>query len=389
MQLDSLALARLAEAARPLLLGGALRDCHAAPDGQGLVMGVATVQGPRPMWFSLSRRFSRWHLIDRLPQRQEALENHLTMVARQRLSGAIIEDLEVPAGERILTLRLLRRDFTGSEERSSLVAELMGPYSNLLVLDSAGVILATWKVVHSYENAYREVRAGKPYVPPPPTGRHPMDTMALEEWRQFFSQQPLEFKVQAALLQTFKGCTPGVVQAILADLGWEKEAVVADVTEDQIPRWAGAVARVWGAVESGERLPPWDQWIDPRLEGLALHRAFAALYTDWERAEREAERAQQWRAALKHRESELKRLRSKLFEELGEHHRALANRRLGDLIYANLHLLPQQRLGYEVTVDVPDVFAQAPPPLDLDPSELSEEELERLTAPEVSPPTVP
>lgn len=389
MQLDSLALARLADAARPLLVGGVVRDCHAAPDGQGIVMAIGGTRGPLAMAFSMSRRYSRWTLIDRIPPRQEALENHLSMVARQKLGGAVIEAVEVPEGERILILRLVRRDFTGGEEHLSFVAELMGPYSNLLLLDATEVILATWKVVHSYENAYREIRAGKQYAPPPPAGRFPMRAMSVDEWTQFFTQQPLEAKLQGALLQTFRGCTPGVVQAVLQELGWEKDLVIADVTGEQYARWAAAVEEVWIEVIHGQRLPPWDQWIPMELTGIDLHRAFAELYDQWERGEREGERAQQWRAALKHRESELKRLRGRYFEELGEHHRALANRRTGDLIYANLHLLPQQKLGYEVTIEVPDVFAHSSPPTDLEVAEMSDDELERLTGPESDVELVP
>ena len=381
MQLDSLALRRLVQEGAPLLIGGMIRDCHASIEGQGLVMGVAAPGGYRAMRFSMQRHHSRWHLIPKLPARQEAVENHLTLVARQKLVGGQITALSLEEGERIVRLDVERRDFTGSSEQYCFIAELMGPYSNLLVLDSFGIIAATWKIAHSYENLHREVRPGKPYLPPPPSGRYPMRALSEEEWSQFFHQQPVESLLQTALLQMFRGLTPGVIQAALSDLEWAKNTRIADVTDDLIPIWAAVIEDLWIEVQAGTRLPPWEDWIDLSLHGEALHFAFAEHYEEIERAESEGDRAQQWSTALKSRETELRKLRSKLYEELGAHYRALELRQLGDLIYGSLHLLPDRRLGYDTAVEVPDIFAEEPVLVGVDLDALSEEELERLTNP--------
>ncbi|MEO7995152.1 MAG: NFACT family protein, partial [bacterium] len=241
MQLDSLALARLVDAGRPLLVGATVRDCQIAPDGQGLLMGLAGPSGFRTLRFSVQRRYSRWHLAGKLPSRVEALENHVSTVARQKLLGATLTALTVEPGERILVCDFVRRDFTGEEEQARLIAELMGPASNLLILDHDGIIDATWKIAHSYENTFREVRPGKPYHPPPPAGRYPMRVLGIDEWREFFQQMPVEQTLQSALLQTFRGITPGVVQSVLATLEWGKNIRIIEVPDGSIPAWAAAM----------------------------------------------------------------------------------------------------------------------------------------------------
>ncbi|MEO7994899.1 MAG: NFACT RNA binding domain-containing protein, partial [bacterium] len=120
--------------------------------------------------------------------------------------------------------------------------------------------------------------------------------------------------------------------------------------------------------------------------GAELHAAFAALYDRWENEEAVADRAQQWRAALEARIADLERLEERYLKELAVHEQALNGRHLGDLIYANLHMFPQRKLGYETTVEVPDPLAEDPIPIEADIDNLSDEDLERLTNP--NPPLV-
>jgi|GEM_PF-5849914 len=384
MQQDALLLARLLDVARPLLIGATIRECQATPDGRGLLVALAGAQGIRGMLFSLNARHSRWHLIDDMPSRIAPNENHLSMVARQKLAGAVILDITQTPGDRVLDIRCERREFTGASNELRLIAELMGPDSNLLVVEGDGTILATWRIAHAYDNAYREIRPGKAYVPPPPAGRFPMRPLPLEEWTKFAEQQAPERPWQGSLLATFRGLTPGVVQAACEVAGIGPRDPVGNITPIQLRAWAGAIEDLWVEVESGTRLPPWEQWLtlDPANDAKSLHLAAGELFAEWELADRGRERSDQWRAAIKAREKDLTDLRGHLYADLRTHREAVNLKLTGDLIFGSIHLFPADRSGYEITVEVPDLFATAPeldPNLDL--STVSEAELERLTDP--------
>ena len=49
-----------------------------------------------------------------------------------------------------------------------LVLELTGRHGNAILVDRAGRVLGAWREVGADVNRYRQVRAGLPYVPPPP-----------------------------------------------------------------------------------------------------------------------------------------------------------------------------------------------------------------------------
>ena len=66
--------------------------------------------------------------------------------------------------DRVLTLQAGSAGVT-------LIAEIMGNHSNIILVDAAGIILGSIKRVTSAVNRYREVLAHRPYVPPPPPTR--------------------------------------------------------------------------------------------------------------------------------------------------------------------------------------------------------------------------
>lgn len=87
------------------------------------------------------------------------------MLLRKYLIGGRLESLRQQAGERFLEL-----SFTPPEGRRpvTLVAEIMGRRSNVLLLDEKRVILGAVRLVSAERNRYRTVLTGETYQPPPP-----------------------------------------------------------------------------------------------------------------------------------------------------------------------------------------------------------------------------
>jgi predicted ribosome quality control (RQC) complex YloA/Tae2 family protein len=97
--------------------------------------------------------------------------------------------------------RVLSLDFAPGEgfvetPRSSLIAELTGRNCNLILVDSNGIVLGAAREIRSDVNRYREIVAGKPYLPPPPFEkldprsvprdelREALNGKAIREWRK-------------------------------------------------------------------------------------------------------------------------------------------------------------------------------------------------------------
>ena len=76
-----------------------------------------------------------------------------------RFSGRTLTDVSLSRGDRVLTFHL--------DSGARLVFEITGRHTNLILVDSEGIIDGALRKVTSKESGYREIRPGIPYIPPP------------------------------------------------------------------------------------------------------------------------------------------------------------------------------------------------------------------------------
>jgi predicted ribosome quality control (RQC) complex YloA/Tae2 family protein len=122
------------------------------PDGRYLFLSV---ESARP----------RIYLIDRRLKELESAGIHLSpyaLVMRKLLTGARLAGVEQVEGERILYLRFETEDAVGKSIALTLVAQLTGRSSNLLILDQDSRIIDTLRMPHGNGQ-----QVGEKYLPPP------------------------------------------------------------------------------------------------------------------------------------------------------------------------------------------------------------------------------
>ncbi|NSW54176.1 MAG: fibronectin/fibrinogen-binding protein [Anaerolineae bacterium] len=91
----------------------------------------------------------------------------LLLQLRKHLEGARLVGISQPPWERILNFH-----FETPGARFTLVAEMMGRYSNLVLLDETGTVLEAAKRISLRLNRQRSILPGHPYqLPPLPAGR--------------------------------------------------------------------------------------------------------------------------------------------------------------------------------------------------------------------------
>ncbi|ALS21546.1 MULTISPECIES: Rqc2 family fibronectin-binding protein [Paenibacillus] len=90
------------------------------------------------------------------------------MLLRKHCEGGIIEAIEQPGLERILHFRIRQRDELGDLSVKTLIVEIMGRHSNIILMDPAtGVILDGIHHVTPAISSYRVVMPGSSYIAPP------------------------------------------------------------------------------------------------------------------------------------------------------------------------------------------------------------------------------
>lgn len=187
--------------------------------------------------FSADARLFRVHpWEDPLPDR--SVPSHLVDVLSHHLSSARVDDVLVTRFERIITLHFTRRDYTGEEVGYRFVAELMGKHSNLILIDSSGIILATFKPVHSYQSRVRELRAGKEYRPPPRQERVEPREFTPDEWHDFLGSAESGEHIDDLIARTFQGMSQVWAHAVC-----DRAGVFPEIPVVQIDKEAGEKLR--------------------------------------------------------------------------------------------------------------------------------------------------
>ncbi|MFN3652946.1 MAG: NFACT family protein [Armatimonadota bacterium] len=140
---------------------GAFVDQVYQPHALDVVLAF-TGRGPRRLWlFSSDARWPRAHAT-RIRRENPATPPGFCMLLRKRIGGSRLVE-----AEQVRFDRILRLTFRRGEESHTLVHEVMGRYSNLILLDEAGVVLGAAKVVPPSQTRVRPVLPGQPYEEPP------------------------------------------------------------------------------------------------------------------------------------------------------------------------------------------------------------------------------
>ncbi len=144
----------------PKLQGGRIERID-QPERHKLILTVRKDSSRYWLLVCADPRFSRMHLLTSRPEQGRPAAGFCNLV-RQHMTGAPIKAIRQAPEDRIVFVECVERDRLMRPHKVSLVAELIGVGSNLLVLDESDSILGT--LVRG-RSARRDVSAGARYRP--------------------------------------------------------------------------------------------------------------------------------------------------------------------------------------------------------------------------------
>ncbi|GAB4532902.1 MAG: NFACT RNA binding domain-containing protein [Pleurocapsa sp.] len=132
---------------------------------------------------------------------------------RHQLKGlALIQIVAIAPWERVLDLQFAQRP--GEEALWHLYVEIMGKYSNVILTDASGQIIAPARQISSTQSSVRPIQTGQPYETPPPlTGTVPNLEETYARWQERVSLIPGQLKRQ--LINSYRGLSPQVATEII------------------------------------------------------------------------------------------------------------------------------------------------------------------------------
>lgn len=274
----------------------------------------------------------------------------LCMALRKHIKGAVVSDVRQQRFDRILEIEFRECEGLGPACRRTLVAEIMGRYSNIILLDERELILACAKHITRRVNRYREIVEGIPYVRPPTGERLNPLSATVDELMRRLPEADERTAADKWIRDNTMGASRVWVAEVLARAGVQPDA---EVTADVVERVWAALAQLRSELEAadghavihhcgGERAPIVYPVQLRHLAGarrtthVSISAALEAVYAD-ESTQRHTEQIRNQllhavQSALKAADRRLRRLQ----EQLPAPDDVTRLRMCGDAILANL-----------------------------------------------------
>ncbi|MGG2014419.1 Rqc2 family fibronectin-binding protein [Bacillus sp. S10(2024)] len=157
-----------------------------------------------------------------------ALPPMFCMLLRKHLEGGFIEKIEQIDLERMVQIKIRSRNEIGDESFKTLIIEIMGRHSNIILVDSkTNIILDSLKHVSLAVNRHRTVYAGSEYIAPPTQQK--INPLQIETQEEFI--RPLDFlsgNMDKQLVGAFTGISPLFAKEVVAKAGMVNEHALSE-----------------------------------------------------------------------------------------------------------------------------------------------------------------
>jgi predicted ribosome quality control (RQC) complex YloA/Tae2 family protein len=233
-------------------LGGRIGKIY-QPSEDDIVFHLRAGGGNKKLLLSANPTYPRVHWTERTyPNPPQA--PMLCMLLRKHYEGGTIEGIEQLGMERIIRIHVKNRDELGDVRVKSIVVELMGRHSNIILLDPATeTIIDGIHHVTPAISSYRVVMPGSRYTAPPVQNKlNPLQIHA-EEWPALW--EPTEFTVAQWLVERFSGLSPLASAEIAHRGGLSGNVKAMDLTDEQRQLLAGAFMAVMSDVLANRYVP--------------------------------------------------------------------------------------------------------------------------------------
>ena len=182
------------------------------PDPQTLQLGFRTLRGM--IWLELSWKAEVPRLVEIKAPPKQGAGSTLAQQIQHGLRQLALTELDQEGFERVVHFQLAPRP--GQPPQRTLVLELMGRHSNVLLLDERQRITAIARQVRSHQSRIRPIGTGDAYSPPPALqGIAPRLDEPEQRWRQRLELLPLS--LEKAMRSAYQGISPVLAKQLAGE----------------------------------------------------------------------------------------------------------------------------------------------------------------------------
>lgn len=198
---------------RSKLLNGKIDKVY-QPEKDEIILSVRTRSGNSKLLLSASASNPRIHLTE--VQRENPMTPPmLCMLMRKHLAGAVIVDIKQNGSDRVVRIDAETRNELGDLCTRSVIIEIMGRHSNIILVDDSGRIMDSAKHIDFTVSAVRQVLPGMTYELPPAQDKTAADSLKATELMEALAAQPEDTLMDKFLLSEIMGMSPLLAREIV------------------------------------------------------------------------------------------------------------------------------------------------------------------------------
>lgn len=356
MALDGIYLRFLKQELEKACLGSRVEKI-AQPGRDELILQLRGREGSKKLLLSGGASSPRIHLIREVPENPKT-PPMFCMLMRKHLGGGRLVAIRQMGLDRILHLDFEAANELGDPVTITVILEIMGRHSNLIVVDGAGKIIDSIRRVDVTTSRVRQILPGMTYLPPPAQDKK---SILEEELPSFVKElgQGREVELSKALMERLEGFSQVSCREAAHYATRGEDRLATELSEEQGERLAFFLEQTAQRLREDRPVPtmilepggrPKDFCCLPvRQYGTAMvTREFESLsilletfYADRDRMERLRQRSGDLLNLLAATSDRIVRKLSYQREELLECAQREELKQKGDLIGANLYRISQ------------------------------------------------
>lgn len=247
MSIDGIMLAAIKKDLTEKILGGRIDKIYQI-NNNTLSFTIRCESQNRKMLISTDPAYNRLH-ISNLNYENPHKAPDFCMLLRKYLHRGIINKIEQPDFERILIFHIKLR-----KEKYYLITEVMGKYSNIIVINEEGIILDALKRINKQQNQQRQLYPGIDYQYPPRQDKIDPTVVRKED---FFSYIPDDFSDRAykAIMYNYRGIGPYMAKEIIFRTGIDFKTDYSTLSKEDRERIKNSFLSIFQEVKQGKFRP--------------------------------------------------------------------------------------------------------------------------------------
>lgn len=234
MALDGAFLRHIKKELEESLLGFRVEKIY-QPSKDEIVLAMRGQGGAQKLFMSAKADSPRVHLTNYAPENPQT-PPMLCMLLRKRLTGARLRAIRQPQLERLLTFDFDATNELGDRVGLTLTIEIMGKYSNVILVDDTGTIVDALKRVDATMSSQRLILPGLPYQLPPAQNKPCVLDTPVEDVIKRLDCLDRDMALHKALLQNIQGVSPIVCRELEHLTGRGMDLSVKTMTIEQKQR---------------------------------------------------------------------------------------------------------------------------------------------------------